>query len=59
MGTSVREVMEHTYLDQWLLKKGSMLQMPPPSQPTLLNGYEDCINVIIDNCQREQPADAT
>ncbi|KAK0621945.1 putative cytochrome P450 [Bombardia bombarda] len=28
MGTSVREVMEDTYLGQWLLKKGSMLQMP-------------------------------
>ncbi|EON98688.1 putative cytochrome p450 protein [Phaeoacremonium minimum UCRPA7] len=28
MGTSVREVMEDIYLDQWLLKKGSMLQMP-------------------------------
>lgn len=28
MGTSVREVMEDTYLDQWLLKKGAMLQMP-------------------------------
>jgi len=28
MGTSVREVMEDTYLDQWLLKKGTMLQMP-------------------------------
>ncbi|KEY64692.1 hypothetical protein S7711_02891 [Stachybotrys chartarum IBT 7711] len=28
MGTSVREVMEDTYFDQWLLKKGSMLQMP-------------------------------
>lgn len=26
MGTSVREVMEDTYLDQWLLKKGAMLQ---------------------------------
>ncbi|KFA82009.1 hypothetical protein S40288_08000 [Stachybotrys chartarum IBT 40288] len=33
--------------------------MPQPSQPTLLNSYEECINVIIDNCQREQPADAT
>lgn len=28
MGTSVREVMEDTHLDQWLLKKGAMLQMP-------------------------------
>ncbi|KAK4120030.1 putative cytochrome P450 [Parathielavia appendiculata] len=28
MGTSVRQVMEDTYLDQWLLKKGAMLQMP-------------------------------
>jgi cytochrome P450 len=28
MGTSVREVMEDTYLDQWLLKKGAMLQIP-------------------------------
>ncbi|RYC54132.1 hypothetical protein CHU98_g12077 [Xylaria longipes] len=28
MGTSVREVMEDTYLEQWLLKKGAMLQMP-------------------------------
>lgn len=28
MGTSVREVMEDTYLDQWLLKKGALLQMP-------------------------------
>lgn len=28
MGTSVREVMEDTYLDGWLLKKGAMLQMP-------------------------------
>lgn len=28
MGTSVREVTEDTYLDQWLLKKGAMLQMP-------------------------------
>lgn len=28
MGTSVREVMEDTYLDKWLLKKGAMLQMP-------------------------------
>lgn len=28
MGTSVREVMEDTYLDQYLLKKGAMLQMP-------------------------------
>lgn len=28
MGTSVRAVMEDTYLDQWLLKKGAMLQMP-------------------------------
>ncbi|KAI1382665.1 cytochrome P450 [Hypoxylon trugodes] len=28
MGTSVREVMEDTYLDSWLLKKGAMLQMP-------------------------------
>ncbi|KAI1347985.1 cytochrome P450 [Xylaria sp. FL0043] len=28
MGTSVREVMEDTYLDHWLLKKGAMLQMP-------------------------------
>lgn len=28
MGTSVREVMEDTYLDQWLLKTGAMLQMP-------------------------------
>ncbi|KAI5921260.1 cytochrome P450 [Camillea tinctor] len=28
IGTSVREVMEDTYLDQWLLKKGAMLQMP-------------------------------
>lgn len=28
MGTSVREVMQDTYLDQWLLKKGALLQMP-------------------------------
>ncbi|OTA92911.1 hypothetical protein M434DRAFT_21668 [Hypoxylon sp. CO27-5] len=28
MGTSVREVMEDTYLDQLLLKRGAMLQMP-------------------------------
>jgi hypothetical protein len=28
MGASVREVMEYTYLEQWLLKKGAMLQMP-------------------------------
>ncbi|GAB1316379.1 hypothetical protein MFIFM68171_06589 [Madurella fahalii] len=28
MGTSVREVTEDTFLDQWLLKKGAMLQMP-------------------------------
>ncbi|KAI1080056.1 cytochrome P450 [Whalleya microplaca] len=28
MGTSVREVTEDTYLGQWLLKKGAMLQMP-------------------------------
>ncbi|KAF3766213.1 cytochrome P450 [Cryphonectria parasitica EP155] len=28
MGTSVREVMEDTCLDRWLLKKGAMLQMP-------------------------------
>ncbi|KAI0521198.1 cytochrome P450 [Xylaria bambusicola] len=28
MGASVREVMEGTYLDQWLLKKGAMLQVP-------------------------------
>ncbi|KAI1174324.1 cytochrome P450 [Nemania sp. FL0916] len=28
MGTSVREVMEDTYLDQWFLKKGALLQMP-------------------------------
>ena len=28
MGTSVRMVMEDTYLDQWLLKKGAMLQIP-------------------------------
>ncbi|KAI0390025.1 cytochrome P450 [Xylariaceae sp. FL0594] len=28
MGTSVREVMEDTYLDQWLLKKGAMIQIP-------------------------------
>ncbi|CAN8100028.1 unnamed protein product [Discula destructiva] len=28
MGTSVREVMEDTKLDQWLLKKGALLQMP-------------------------------
>lgn len=28
MGTSVREVMEETYLQQWVLKKGAMLQMP-------------------------------
>ncbi|KAI1815748.1 cytochrome P450 [Poronia punctata] len=28
MGTSVREVMEDTYLDRWLLKKGALLQMP-------------------------------
>ncbi|KAI1121373.1 cytochrome P450 [Nemania abortiva] len=28
MGTSIREVMEDTYLGQWLLKKGAMLQMP-------------------------------
>ncbi|KAI1206943.1 cytochrome P450 [Annulohypoxylon truncatum] len=28
MGTSVREVMEDTYLGPWLLKKGAMLQMP-------------------------------
>ncbi|KAI1323152.1 putative cytochrome P450 [Xylariaceae sp. FL0255] len=28
VGTSVREVMEDTYLDQWLLKKGAMLLVP-------------------------------
>ncbi|KAK3372601.1 putative cytochrome P450 [Podospora didyma] len=28
MGTSVREVMQDTYLDKYLLKKGAMLQMP-------------------------------
>ncbi|PVH95591.1 putative cytochrome P450 [Periconia macrospinosa] len=28
MGTSVREVMEDTYLEGYLLKKGTMLQMP-------------------------------
>jgi cytochrome P450 len=28
MGTSVRQVMEDTYLGPWLLKKGAMLQMP-------------------------------
>jgi cytochrome P450 len=28
MGVSVREVVEDTYLDQWLLKKGAILQMP-------------------------------
>ena len=28
MGTSVREVMEDTQLDQWLLRKGAMIQMP-------------------------------
>ena len=28
MGTSVREVMEDTYLESYLLKKGTMLQMP-------------------------------
>lgn len=28
MGTSIREVMEDTQLDQWLLKKGALLQMP-------------------------------
>ncbi|ROW15034.1 hypothetical protein VPNG_03350 [Cytospora leucostoma] len=28
MGTSVREVMEDTHLDRFLLKKGAMLQMP-------------------------------
>lgn len=28
MGTSVREVMEDTQLDEWLLKKGALLQMP-------------------------------
>ncbi|KAI1633567.1 cytochrome P450 [Biscogniauxia mediterranea] len=28
MGTSVREVTEDTYLGQWLLKKGAMVQMP-------------------------------
>lgn len=28
VGTLVREVMEDTYLDQWLLKKGALLQMP-------------------------------
>lgn len=28
MGTSVREVMEDTYLGPWLLKKGAMVQMP-------------------------------
>ncbi|KFA70400.1 hypothetical protein S40285_09092 [Stachybotrys chlorohalonatus IBT 40285] len=39
--------------------------MPPQSQgssstqSTLLDSYDDCINVIIDNCRREQPADAT
>ncbi|KFA68879.1 hypothetical protein S40285_07702 [Stachybotrys chlorohalonatus IBT 40285] len=29
------------------------------TQPTLSDNYDDCINVIIDNCRREQPADAT
>lgn len=28
MGTSVREVMQDTHLDRWLLKKGAMLQIP-------------------------------
>ncbi|KAI1748058.1 cytochrome P450 [Xylaria castorea] len=28
MGASTREVMEDTYLGQWLLKKGAVLQMP-------------------------------
>ncbi|KAI4594966.1 hypothetical protein KJ359_007489 [Pestalotiopsis sp. 9143b] len=28
MGTSVREVMQDTYLGPWLLKKGAMVQMP-------------------------------
>jgi cytochrome P450 len=28
MGTAVREVTEDTYLNQWLLKKGAMVQMP-------------------------------
>lgn len=28
MGTSVREVVQDTELDQWLLKKGAMLQLP-------------------------------
>ncbi|KAI0197471.1 cytochrome P450 [Astrocystis sublimbata] len=28
MGTSIREVMEDIYLGSWLLKKGTMLQMP-------------------------------
>lgn len=28
MGVSVREVVEDTFLDQWLLKKGAILQMP-------------------------------
>lgn len=28
MGTSVREVMEDTYLGPWLLKKGAMVQIP-------------------------------
>ncbi len=28
MGTSIREVMEDTFLDGWLLKKGAMVQMP-------------------------------
>jgi cytochrome P450 len=31
MGTSVREVMEDTYLEGYLLKKGTMLQMPSRS----------------------------
>ncbi|KEY73909.1 hypothetical protein S7711_10200, partial [Stachybotrys chartarum IBT 7711] len=31
----------------------------PPQQPAFLNSADDCINVVIDNCRREQPADAT
>ncbi|KFA69483.1 hypothetical protein S40285_09461 [Stachybotrys chlorohalonatus IBT 40285] len=30
-----------------------------PTEPNLLNSYEDCIYVVLDNCQREQPIDAT
>ncbi|KEY72607.1 hypothetical protein S7711_06244 [Stachybotrys chartarum IBT 7711] len=31
----------------------------PQESLSFLNSADDCINVVIDNCRREQPADAT